>query len=366
VEAEQLLNTETIARLLLRAESVASSRIEGLEISARKLLRLQAAREAGEELQDVTAAEVLGNIDAMVHGIAISGVGKPISLEALCEVHARLLAGTRLAAHGGKLRRVQNWIGGSAYSPRGAAFVPPPPEHVEDLCRDLCRFCDSDDLPAVAQAALAHAQFETIHPFADGNGRTGRALVHLVLRRRGLVTAVLPPVSLILATSSKDYIGGLTATRYVGPAEAPAAQDGMNLWIERFATACLRAVDDVGHYRERATAIRSEWSTRLARVRAGSASSLLLDLLLSVPVITVHSAAKMIGRTFPATNNAVAALVEAGILKQTSLGRRNRAFEAPDVLSAFNALERRLASPAGDTRMAKPSRRTPAAQKDWL
>jgi Fic family protein len=95
-------------------------------------------------------------------------------------------------------------------------YVPPPPETVAELIEDLCAFANTDDLPAVAQAAITHAQFETIHPFVDGNGRTGRAIIHLVLRRRGLALRVLPPVSLVLATLTKDYVGGLTASRYLG------------------------------------------------------------------------------------------------------------------------------------------------------
>lgn len=113
-------------------------------------------------------------------------IGKVVS------IHQRLLTGTRLEEYAGQLRTTQNWIGGSDYNPCSAAFIPPPHEHVESLLEDLCAFCNSDSLPAVAQAAIAHAQFETIHPFVDGNGRTGRALIHVVLRRRGLAPRVLP------------------------------------------------------------------------------------------------------------------------------------------------------------------------------
>lgn len=99
-----------------------------------------------------------------------------------------------MAAHAGKLRTIQNWIGGSAYTPKGAAFVPPPPDRVPELMKNLVTFSNQDDLPAVAQAAIAHAQFETIHPFADGNGKTGRALTHLILRRRNLTPRIMAPV----------------------------------------------------------------------------------------------------------------------------------------------------------------------------
>ena len=158
--------------------------------------------------------EVLGNIEAMLWAVEAVPPGGAITVEIVLEAHRRLLAGTRLAEHGGRTRTVQNWIGGSDYNPCAAAFVPPPHELVDELLSDLSAFCNDDSLPAVAQAAIAHAQFETIHPFVEGNGRTGRALVHLVLRRRGLAPHILPPISLILATWPRDYVGGLTGTRY--------------------------------------------------------------------------------------------------------------------------------------------------------
>lgn len=118
---------------------------------------------------------------------------------------------------------------GIDYNPCSASFVPAPPEHVEALLDDLCAFRNHDSLPAIAQAAIAHAQFETIHPFVDGNGRTGRALIHVVLRRRDLVHGGVPPVSLVLATWSRDYIGALAATRYPGSADSSAAHAGMSV-----------------------------------------------------------------------------------------------------------------------------------------
>ncbi|MGO9559477.1 MAG: Fic family protein [Acidimicrobiales bacterium] len=339
-EATSLVDSEALARILLRAESVASSRIEGLEIGARRLLRAEAARGRGDYPHDVTAVEVLGNIDAMVFAIEQVGIGDLITVDLLLEVHRRLLAGTRLEAHGGRFRDQQNWIGGSAHNPCSAAFVPPPPDHVADLIVDLIGFSNEDSLPAVAQAAIAHAQFETIHPFVDGNGRTGRALVHLIFRRRGVAPRVLPPVSLILATWAQDYIDGLAASRYRGPASSKEASEGINLWIGRFATACKRAVDDASSFEQRARGIEASWRERLGRVRARSAADLLLGVLVGAPVITVNSAAEMLGRSFVQTNGAIVRLVDAGILRQVTVGRRNRAFEAPDIIAAFADLER--------------------------
>lgn len=359
VQGASLVNTEALARILLRAEAVASSRIEGLDVGARRLLHAEALRGLDEPVSDITASEVLGNIDAMVFGVEAIDPGGSISLDRLLEIHERLLAGTRLQEHGGRFRTVQNWIGGSSYNPCSAAFVPPPPENVPDLMGDLCAFANQDDLPAIAQAAIAHAQFETIHPFVDGNGRTGRALIHLILRRRGLAVRVLPPVSLILATWAKDYITALTGFRYRGPATGKEAHVGANRWIAQFAVACSRSVADAYSFEVRAQDIQATWRQALGSVRKNSAADLLLAALPGAPVITVNSAAALIGRTYPAANNAVGQLVDAGVLRQVTIGKRNRAYEAPDIIAAFSDLERQLASPEGDTRVSEPNRRVP-------
>jgi Fic family protein len=359
VEATALVDTEALARILLRAESVASSRIEGLEIGERRLLRAEALRSMRELSSDVTASEVLGNIDAMIYGAQRIGSGNEITIDLLLEIHRRLLAGTRLDSHRGSFREVQSWIGGSDYNPCSADFVPPPPELVADLMDDLCAFCNTNDLPAVAQAAIAHAQFETIHPFVDGNGRTGRAIIHLVLRRRGLALRVLPPVSLVLAALGHAYINGLTAFRYVGLTSSPDASVGVNTWVAIFSGACTRSVDDASAFESRAGRLQEQWRECLGRVRANSATDLLLHRLPCAPVLTVESAATLVGRTFKPANAAIQRLVEAGILQQITIGQRNRAYEAPEIIEAFTALERQLASPDGDTRTSSPSRTVP-------
>jgi Fic family protein len=358
-QASALADTEGLARLLLRAESVASSRIEGLEVGARKLLRTEAARQLGERTVDLTAAEVLGNINAMNGAVRDIGPGDAITPDTLLGFHSRLMAGSRFAPLAGKLREQQNWIGGSDYNPCAAAFVPPPAELVPALIEDLCAFCNDDSLPAVAQAGLAHAQFETIHPFVDGNGRTGRGLLHLVLRRRGLATRVLPPVSLVLATWARAYIDGLTATRYLGPSTGEAATAGLNQWIGTFAGACMRAAEDATSFENRVEQIESRWRSQVGRIRNGSATDLLLRALPGAPVLSVSGAAELTGRSFPQANEAIGRLMAANVLTQVSVGKRNRAFEARDVINAFADLERQLASPDGDTGSSEPSRPVP-------
>jgi Fic family protein len=354
-----LASTEVLARLLLRAESVASSRIEGLQLSGRRLLRAELEQELGETSRDVTTREVLANVRAMRRSVEETSEGSEVTSALLFDIHRLLLLDTHLEEHGGRPRTQQNWIGGSDYNPCSAAYVPPPWEQVERLLNDLAAFCNRDDLPAVAQAALAHAQFETIHPFVDGNGRVGRVLIHTILRRRGLATRVLPPVSLILATWAQDYISGLEATRYLGPADSRQAQDGLNRWIGFFAAACKRAASEAMAFEKRTQEIQEDWRRRLGGVRANSAVDLLVRALPGAPLLTAGGAAKLIGRSFQAANLAIERLEEAGIVTQISLGRRNRAFEARDAVDAFTDLERQLASPEGNTLISTPSRRVP-------
>jgi Fic family protein len=301
--------------------------------------------------------DVLANVDAMAY--AVHDITGPVTVERIVEVHRRLLAHTTKAQYAGVIRTEQNWIGGSSYNPLQAAFVPPPPGSVGGLLDDLVAFCNDDQLPAVAQAAIAHAQFETIHPFADGNGRTGRALIYMVLRRRGLAIRATPPVSLALATRAKDYVGGLDATRYVGPPMADAATAALNRWIAFFAASCTRAVADAEMFERRVQQLQTTWQTRLGQARADSSALALLRRLPEMPVLTVRGAAEALGRTFRAVNRAVETLVEADILAPSKAAQRNRVFEARELIDAFTALERQLASPDGNTRTSPPVRSVP-------
>ncbi|MFN2544600.1 MAG: Fic family protein, partial [Actinomycetota bacterium] len=335
------------------------SYIEGLQVGGRRLLRAEAARAMEIPADDVTADEVLGNIDAMTWAVKSLTAGSGVTVDGILGFHRRLFEGTRLEAQAGKVRENQNWIGGSDHNPCSAAFVPPPHDRVRPLLGDLSSFCNGEELPAVAQAAIAHAQFETIHPFADGNGRTGRALIHVILRRRGLAPRVLPPVSLVLATRARDYVSGLSATRYMGSADSKEATEGLNQWIGTFAAACQRAVDDALEFEQRIRAIQEQWREAMGPVRRNSAIDLLIQKLPGAPFVTVKSAAQLVGRSFERTNEAIGKLQKVGVLKPLTVGRRNRAFEAKKIIEAFTDLERRLASPGGDTRTS------PARRREW-
>lgn len=355
-----LHRTDGLARLLLRAEAQASSRIEGVVIGAHRLLQAEAARDLNTgEVPDSVAQEVLANIDAMNLAMELADIERTVTVDTFIRIHERILQSSDLNEYAGKLRTAQSWIGGNAYHPCDAAFVPPPPDEVPALLEDLAAFCNDTSLPAVAHAAIAHAQFETIHPFVDGNGRTGRAIIHVMLRRRGLAPSWCPPVSLVLATLKDDYMRALDGFHSTEAPDSPAAIAGVDAWVSFFAEACTRSVHDALLFEERVGALQAQWRERMAPVRRGSSVDLLIEALPRTVILTVNEAAKILGRSFTAANAAIDELVKAKILRQVTIGKRNRAFESHEVIAAFTQLERRLASPAGDTHVAAPVRAVP-------
>jgi Fic family protein len=354
------VSLEGLARFLLRAESVASSKIEGLDAGPRRLVEAEAALARGGETTDRVAVEVLGNIAAMESAIELALQAEQVSVADLLEIHRLLMERSPRPELGGVIRERQNWIGGSSYNPCSAVFVPPPPDQVHGLVQDLIEYVNGDEHSPVVQAAIAHAQFETIHPFADGNGRTGRALIHVVLRRRGLSPTFVPPISLVLATWSDDYISGLTAFRHTTPADTPDRSLAAHTWLRTFAGATLRACSDAQIYATRIDELVNQWRSSLGTARKGSALDLLLDVLPGVPLLTVESASELIDRSDVAAGAAINRLAEAGILTQRNIGKqRYRIFEAPTVLGLFTSLERALASPTGDTAAQPPVRPVP-------
>ncbi len=354
------VSLEGLARFLLRAESVGSSRIEGLEASARRLARAEAALALGDDANDRVAVEVIGNIAAMESAVELASSTDSFDLDDLLSIHRTLMDNSATPELGGAVRREQNWIGGSSFNPCSAAFVPPPPEYLPALMSDLVDYVNGDEHSPLVQAGLAHAQFETLHPFADGNGRTGRALIHVVLRRRGLAGNVVPPISLVLATWSADYVGGLMTFRHLNEPDSAERSEAAVEWLRLFATATARACRDAESYSSDIDEITATWRRRVGRIRAKSSTDLLISVLPGAPIVTVESASRLIGRSRARTTDAVRTLTEAGVLRQRNVGRqRYRVFEATDVLDVFTALERALASPTGNTMSDRPNRLVP-------
>ena len=337
---------DALARQLLRQESVGSSRIEDIVIGQRRLARAAAGGGGGK--RDETARLVINNVRAMEQAIALATEQRPFTRDDVVAIHRALFEGTHDEWLAGVVREEQNWIGGSAYSPAGAAFVPPPPEHVEALLDDLATFMNRTDLPVTLQAAIAHAQFETIHPVLDGNGRVGRCLIHVVFRRRDLARAVVPPISLVLATHVDLYIGGLVAYRF----------GDLKDWLLPFAGATVKAVDSAHELAASVGALHEAWLERLGQPRSHASSRALLHQLAAEPVLTVARAAELTGVSETAAASALASLQQAGIVtpSQQRWGRRWEARELFDLLDAF---ERDVATPGHTSRPARPAPRAP-------
>lgn len=350
---------EAVSCLLLRAEAISSSRIEGLEVGARRLVRAELARALGQSTHDVTAEAVLGNVEAMQLAVSELALRDYLTLDDVLHVHQALMRHTQHPDLGGGVRSTQNWIGGNDFNPCGAQFVPPAPELVPALLGDLIAYLNTNEHPPLLQAALAHSQFEAIHPFGDGNGRLGRAIIHVVLRRRLPTLCYVPPISLILATRSRDYIRGLRAACYVGAPDSPQAHAGIAEWLRVFFSAAARAAVDAEEFGKRIDSMERYWRLQAAPIRAKSAADLLLRALPGAPIVTVATAAQLIGRSIQSTNEAVERLVKAGVLVPTRNVRRLRTFEAQGLLDAFTGFERMLASPTGDTRDTAPVRPVP-------
>ncbi len=344
---------DAFAYVLLRVEATASSRIEDIELSPRRLLTAEAEHRQGGRSSDRRAVEVLANIEAMGDAVRLASVRRSLQTDDLLDMHRRLMAASMHPHLGGWVRDVQNWIGGSGYTPVGATFVPPPPEEVPALLEDLMAFVNRTDVPPLVQAGIAHAQFETIHPFGDGNGRLGRALVHAVLRRSGVAPVFVPPISAVLARSRQAYFDGLTTWRHVGAANNPERDRAAEQWLGMFAEATHSACQEAHSYLQAVSALETNLRDRAAPVRKGSSADLLLGILPACPIFTVPSAAAIIRRSDVATGSAVNQLTEKGVLKQRTVGKeRYRVFEAPDVISLINQLDRELSlqsPPARDT-----------------
>lgn len=315
-DAEMGADIAPFAAILLRSESASSSRIERLTASAKAI----ALAELGDTSRR-NAVEIAGNTAAMRAAIDLAD---RLDGPAIIATHAALLAAVDPAATGG-WRTQAVWIGSSSYGPHTAEFVPPHHERIESSIADLVRFMARDDLPALVQAALAHAQFETIHPFTDGNGRTGRALLQSLLRAKGVTRHITVPVSAGLLVDVDRYFDALNTYRSGNPFPI----------VERLAEATYAAVGNgralVNELRE----LKQRWSDELdARPQAVVWRT--LDLVLRQPVLDVALLRRELDVNGQAAGNAIDRLVDIGALQQFTEGRRNRRFEAPEVLAALD------------------------------
>ena len=310
------------AALLLRSESAASSQIENLTASARAIAEAElAGREGGGN-----AAQVVANTRAMTTAIDLSG---GLSAEAILTMHDALMR-PHDPEIAGRWRSEQVWIGGGRLGPHHAQFVPPQHSRVPAAMADLIAFMDRDDMPAMVQAAIAHAQFETIHPFPDGNGRTGRALIHALLRGKGLTRNVTVPVSAGLLVDIDAYFSALNAYRSGEP----------EVIVARLADASFAAVANgralVNELRE----IRASWADRI-KARRGANTWRIADLLLAHPVLNAEMIATALEIAPSNVYAPVEPLLAAGVLTQANDKRRGQVWRSKEVLTALDAFAAR-------------------------
>ena len=326
-DGEVRAQSRALGRFMLRTESVASSKIERLNASAVDFARAMAGSRANTSATSMVAAST-----ALHHLVDRAGATGQVTLDDLLAAHRTLMADDPSEApYAGRWRDVQNWIGGSDHSPRDALYVPPPPASVEPLMRDLIEWVNRDDIPVFAQIAIAHAQFESIHPFTDGNGRIGRALVSALLRRRGVTkTAVMPLASGLLAVRD-DYFAALTAYRAGDPSPIIAI-------TARAATAA--AVESRTSTRA-LNELPAEWRA-LAAVAEGSVADRLIETLLDEPVISGDQAATAAGVAPATAYAALDRLVDAGVIAEITGRKRDRVWAAGDVLGELDELDRRI------------------------
>jgi Fic family protein len=310
------------AAMLLRSEAASSSQIENLTSTVGSILKAEFG--FGES---PNSSLIVSNQRAMEAAIEAS---TNLSLTSILNMHRILMAKTD-PENAGRLRKEAVWIGGSNLGPHGADYVGPEADAVPELIHDLVIFCNRLDLPAFVQVAIAHAQFETIHPFTDGNGRTGRALVQALLHRLGVTSNVAVPVSAGLLKDTARYFAALGSYR----------SGDVSAIIQVFSEAAISAVENGRTLAIELRDAQVEWRNKVS-ARTGSGASILLTHLLQQPVLNRQRVIDLLGTTPANAQLAIDKLVEAGVLTQIGDGKRNRIWQATDVVAALNSFAHRI------------------------
>lgn len=311
-----------LSAVLLRSESASSSQIENITVGAKAL----SLADVGLAKFGSNARLVQANVEAMNRALELTG---RLTSDHLLAVHEALMHGQD-RADPGRFRSQQVWIGGTDYSPHRADFVPPKDSRIEESIKDLCAFAERTDLPLLTQAAIAHAQFETIHPFNDGNGRAGRALVHVMLRNGGATTRTTVPVSAGLLSDTGAYYDALTAYRNGDP----------NPIIEEFSRAAFAAVRNGRQLVAELKTLHDGWANNL-RARKDAVAWRVLPFLLRQPSLTSKLVQETMKVTQPAADNALRQLQEAGALSKPKTvhgegQKRNVVWQATEVLETLD------------------------------
>ena len=320
--------------LLLRTESVASSKIERITSSMDDYARAMHGSRANSSALSMVAATAA--TEQLMSTVTLT---QEITLPALLDAHYRLMHDDELEHHyAGKLRDVQNWVGGSDYSPHGVLLVPAPPALVPEFMKDLLIFSNRRDLPSPLQVAIAHAQFETLHPFTDGNGRIGRAFINAIFRVRRTTTQVVIPLASALVAQRDAYFAALNAYRNgdIEPIVLSIANAAQIAAQESIATA--------NHLEQ----LPSLWRSQLGRVRTGGSTDKVLQLLMTNPVLAAVDVEQRLGGSTSGAYATISTLVEAEILRPLTTRVRNQVWGASAMLDELDDLTARIEAKARD------------------
>ena len=339
-EGGRLPNPHVLMRSFVKREAVLSSRIEGTQATLGELLAAEAGAAVDRSPEDLR--EVGNYVVALEHGI-VRLKELPLCVRIVRELHEKLMTGVRgHQATPGRFRKIQNWIGRPGSTPATASFVPPPPEAVEDCLVAWEKFIHDSDLPPLVTIALAHYQFEAIHPFLDGNGRVGRLLITLFLIERQVLPTPLLYLSAFFEAARRDYYDGLR-----GVSERGAWSD----WIEYFLLGVARMSEDALSRARRMNGKLAEWQKTVAG-DSTNAPLRVVELLAANPFITTKGAAERLSVAFTTAQRAIERLDRLGIVKQVGDAKRDRVYCAKALLDILEEPAR--LTPAGNSESMQP------------
>ena len=329
------------------AESLGSSRIEGVAPGTKRVVRALAKRShSGNGEPRGSVAEVIGNIDATTQAQQLLADRQLVSVQTLLDAHRTLMNASPTPHLGGVVRTEQNWIGGNDWHPLDAQFVPPPPEMCQPLLRDLVAYLRSEDHSPLLQAAVAHAQFETIHPFGDGNGRTGRAVLYGVLKQRCAPDGTMPPISLALSRNRDDYLDALADFQtYVGAEDDYARTRALVRWLEVLSTAAQQASTAVLGYQKAISTLQQHWWEAVGGRKRRSVAAAVIDYLPANPSVTARTLANASRFSERRCGDALRRLEAAGVVKGRTAGPSLRVYEADKVFEAFEVMSSTVCDP---------------------
>jgi Fic family protein len=322
-----LPSTPFFLYMYVRKEALLSSQIEGTQSSLSVLLLFENHEAPTVELDDVT--EVSNYVAAIEHGVSRLRGGFPLSLHLIREMHAILLKSGRGASkQPGEFRRSQNWIGGTR--PGNALFVPPPPNRLDECLDALERFLHSEDpaLPPLIRAGLAHVQFETIHPFLDGNGRLGRLLITLILSEAGVLREPILYLSLFLKTRRDDYYRLLQEVRQAGTWET---------WMEFFLTGVAETAEQATATARDLIIMFDAHRQKIAGIGRAAPSALKVhELMQASPIVTIQTVSEKLSVSFPTAGAALENLAKIGVVRETTGRQRGRIYAYSDYLALLD------------------------------